>query len=140
MTSLANRLPPSSGNKRLLMTVTQAKRTVALLLLCAIVLLSGCSPEAEVSKLDEIDQRGELRVGTLLSPNSYYLDHERQAGFEYELAEGFAEHLDVELTMVPRYNLKDLFQLLESGKVDILAAGLDRTDKRATVYRFGPAY
>lgn len=113
---------------------------VRLLIVVLITLLWGCTPAPPPTALDDIQERGTLRVGTLLNPTSYYLNHDREAGFEYELAREFANELQVELAMVPRYSVRDLFQLLEDGKVDVVAAGIDRTDKRDALYRFGPAY
>lgn len=113
-------------------------RWLASLLLVGLLL--GCTPEPQPSQLDAIKARGVLRVGTLLGPTSYYLDAEGQAGIEFILAQNFADELGVELEMVSRYNVKNLLNLLDSGEVDLLAAGLDRTAKRAERFRFGPPY
>lgn len=113
---------------------------VRLLTVVLITLLWGCTPAPPPTALDDIQERGTLRVGTLLNPTSYYLNHDREAGFEYELAREFADELEVELEMVPRYSVRDLFELLQAGKVDVVAAGIDRTEKRDALYRFGPAY
>lgn len=75
-----------------------------------------------------------------MNPTSYYFDHDREQGFEYDLAKRFADRLGVELQMVPRFDVNDLFTMLRRGDVDIIAAGLDRTSARATLYRFGPPY
>lgn len=109
-------------------------------LVLIILSLAGCSPKPQQNVLDGVQERGTLRVGTLMNPTSYYLAQDGEAGFEYELADGFAERLGVELKMVPRYNVQDLFAMLRDGEVDVLAAGLDRTAKRAAQFRFGPAY
>jgi membrane-bound lytic murein transglycosylase F len=103
-------------------------------------LLLGCAPEPQPSQLDAIKERGLLRVGTLLGPTSYYLDAEGEAGIEYVLAKQFAEELGVEVEMVSRYNVKNLLNLLESGEVDLLAAGLNRTAQREQRFQFGPPY
>jgi len=105
-----------------------------------IVFLGGCTPEPPATALDKIQTRESLRVGTLINPTSYYLDHDREAGFEYELALGFADELNVDLEMVPRYSIQDLFSLLRNGEIDVVAAGIDRTSRRSALYRFGPAY
>ncbi|EKE82143.1 membrane-bound lytic murein transglycosylase MltF [Idiomarina xiamenensis] len=112
----------------------------SLLVVVMLSLLAACTPQSDETALDAVRERGVLRVGTLLTPTSYYLDHEREDGFEYHLAQRFAERLGVELEMVPRYNVSDLFELLRSGEVDMLAAGLDKTANRSQRYRFGPPY
>src|SRR5690554_7754666 len=79
-------------------------------------MLIGCAPEPQPSQLDAIQERGVLRVGTLLGPTSYYLDAEAEAGFEYHLVRRFADRLGVELEIVPRYNINHLFDLLKDRK------------------------
>ncbi|PTB89597.1 lytic transglycosylase F, partial [Pseudidiomarina aestuarii] len=90
------------------------------LIISAMILL-GCAPQAQDSQLELIQERGVLRVGTLLGPSTYFLDQERDAGLEYVLARAFADELGVELEMVPRYSVTALFNLLQSNEVDILA-------------------
>ncbi len=103
-------------------------------------LLAGCAPEPQPSQLEQIKSRGVVKVGTLLGPSTYYMGAEGEAGLETALAQQFAAELGVELEMVPRYNIKTLLNLLDAGDVDVLAAGLDRTPKRAEKFRFGPPY
>lgn len=112
---------------------------VAWLLLLSVSLLS-CAPAPAPNQLEQIRERGVLRVGTTLSPTTYYLDQEQPAGLEYALAQRFADQLGVGLQMVPRYNLKHLFSLLDNGEVDFIAAGIDRTQQRIQGYRFTPPY
>lgn len=104
------------------------------------LLLLGCTPEPPTAEITQTHDRGEIRVGTLISPTSYYVQHDRESGFEYRLAAEFAEYLQVEVAMVPRYNVQDLLTLLERGEIDFIAAGLDRTPQRDEKFRFGPAY
>lgn len=103
-------------------------------------ILVGCQSEKEPSKLEKIQQRGYVTVGTLFGNTSYYLDAEGPAGFEYELAKQYADHLDVKLKIIPSYNLKSLFQKLDNQEVDLIAAGLSITDERAEKYLFSPSY
>lgn len=110
------------------------------LTLLALVLLAGCAPQPQPDHLAEIQQRGVLRVGTLLGPTTYYHEFENEGGLEYALAATFAEQLDVELEIVSRYNVNDLFGLIDNRQVDLVAAGLDRTPRRDRSYRFGPPY
>ncbi|WDE06616.1 membrane-bound lytic murein transglycosylase MltF [Thalassomonas viridans] len=108
--------------------------------LLAVTLISGCQPLKETSGLERIIARGYVNVGTLFGPNSYYLDAHGPAGFEYELAQKYADYLGVELKVVPSYNLEELFPKLDSGDVDFLAAGLAVTPKRLARYNFAPSY
>ncbi len=90
--------------------------------------------------LEQIKERGELRVLTRYAPTSYYVKGEQLAGLEYELAKRFADHLNVNLKMVVPENLGDMLSMLEQGKADLAAAGLTVTDERKESLAFGPVY
>lgn len=110
-------------------------------LLLMSLLLQGCDQAEPISnQLEHIQARGQLRVGTLYHPLYYFLRDGQQEGLDYELASQFAHSLGVELSMVPAYNLNALFSLLDSGEVDMLAAGLANTAVRRQHYRFSPSY
>jgi len=104
------------------------------------LVLFGCTPKDNQPSLQRILDRGYVTVGTLFGPNSYYVDANGAAGFEYELAKKYAEFLGVKLKIVPSYNLSDLFPQLDNGSVDFLAAGLSVTPKRLNKYDFSPSY
>tara|TARA_R110000772_G_scaffold109238_6_gene212443 strand:+ start:935 stop:2392 length:1458 start_codon:yes stop_codon:yes gene_type:complete len=116
------------------------KKLLALFLLPFIFLLSACETKETSANLQRIIDRGYVTVGTLYGNTSYYLDAEGPAGFEYELAQKYAQFLGVELKMMPSYNLNELFQQLDNGSVDLLAAGLAVTDERLKNYHFSPSY
>lgn len=108
------------------------------LLLISVSFLIACG-EAQ-PHLEEIRERGELRVLTRYGPTTYYVKGEELAGFEYELAQGFAKHLNVKLKIIVPENLGDILTLIEQGRADIAAAGLTITSSRKDVLRFGPIY
>lgn len=118
----------------------KAINALTLLLVLFSLVLSGCKTEQSPANLQRIIDRGYVTVGTLYGNTSYYLDAEGPAGFEYELAQKYAEFLGVELKMMPSYNLNELFEQLNSGEVDFLAAGLSVTDERLQQFRFAPGY
>ncbi len=70
-----------------------------LLVLLLPLLLSSCW--FSQSKLRAVKSAGELVVLTRVSPTTYYESPEGLAGFEYDLAKEFADHLGVKLRMVP---------------------------------------
>ncbi len=113
---------------------------LAMFLLPLVVVFSGCKTQQAPANLQRIIDRGYVTVGTLYGNTSYYLDAEGPAGFEYELAQKYAQYLGVELKMMPSYNLNELFQQLDNGSVDLLAAGLAVTDERRQQYHFAPSY
>lgn len=107
-------------------------------LLLAVTFLVACD-EAK-PHLEEIKERGELRVLSRYAPTTYYIKGDNFAGLEYELAQRFAEKLNVKLNIVIPDNLGDMLSLLEQGKADFAAAGLTITPERKNFFRFGPIY
>ncbi len=90
--------------------------------------------------IEEIKSRGELRIGTLVSPISYYSTNEGPAGLDYELSKLFAEYLGVKLKVVTYRNISELFPALEDDKVDMIASSLIYNRDRQAQFRVGPAY
>lgn len=108
------------------------------LFILTICLLSACG-EAQ-PHLEAIKERGELRVLSRYGLTSYYVKGDTIAGFEYELAQRFAEHLNVKLKIIIPDNLSKMLKMIEQGQGDIAAAGLTVTPKRQELIRFGPVY
>ncbi len=106
------------------------------LTLC-LALLGGC---AEKDRLDQILERGELRVVSRNSPTTWYADKSGTTGFEFALVSEFAERLGVELVMVPAYSLPDVFQRLDRDDADLAAAGLVLADQRAAHFPHSAVY
>jgi len=102
-------------------------------------LLSGCAEEPN-THLQQIKHDGVLKVVTRNTPSTYYIGRDGPAGFEYDLAQLFAEYLGVELDIQPVRTLDELFTLVDAGEVDLAAAGLTHTTEREAKYDFGPHY
>lgn len=109
-----------------------------IVLFISLFLLISC--REALPHLEQIKERGELRVLTRYAPTSYYVKGEQLAGLEYELAERFAKHLNVNLKMVVPENLNEMMELLAEGKADLAAAGLTITTERKESLSFGPVY
>ena len=90
--------------------------------------------------LTQIKSRGVLRISTVNSPLTYYTINNAPAGMDYELAKRFADYLGVKLEVTVRPNLGDLFDDLDDGKADLLAAGLIYNSERLSRYQSGPSY
>ncbi|GAB3278735.1 membrane-bound lytic murein transglycosylase MltF [Parahaliea aestuarii] len=115
-------------------------RAVIIRLCCTLIplfMFAGCS---NGDRLAAIEERGELWVVSRNSPTTYYLDKNGAAGFEYDLAERFAEHLGVELKMQPAFSLDALFNRLRRGEADIAAAGLSLTALRGDEFSHSLPY
>ncbi|MDR8269019.1 transporter substrate-binding domain-containing protein, partial [Acinetobacter baumannii] len=58
----------------------------------------------------------------------------------YELAKQFADYLGVTLKITVRQNISQLFDDLDDGQADMLAAGLVYNQERVKNYQAGPTY
>ncbi|PKI17172.1 membrane-bound lytic murein transglycosylase MltF [Colwellia sp. 12G3] len=116
------------------------KFTALVLVIFVTTLLSACNKKNDTASLSRILDRGYINIGTIFGPTNYYSTADGFAGFEYELAKKYADSLNVELRIVPTYSLNELFIKLNTGEVDLLAAGLSITDKRLQRFRFAPSY
>ncbi|MGL5482811.1 MAG: transporter substrate-binding domain-containing protein, partial [Aeromonas veronii] len=86
--------------------------------------LVGCDFYSPSSQLEQIRQRGEIRVGTIYGPTSYYQRDDLAQGFDYELAQNYADWLGVKLTIIPVDTTDQLVTLLKKGKLDLAAAAI----------------
>ncbi|MFP4644258.1 MAG: transglycosylase SLT domain-containing protein [Spirochaetales bacterium] len=111
-------------------------RAVTALVLPVIILLASCGSdengdEGERADLEEIEERGTLRVITSYGPLSYFIHRGQPMGFEYELVERFAERLDINVEMIPATDISEMLSMLESGKGDMIAYRLSITADRS---------
>lgn len=89
-----------------------------------------------VYDLAEIKQRGVLRALIDYSSTSYFVYKGQPMGYEYELLETFANHIDVDLEVIPVKNMDEIISLLNSYQGDIIAANWTVTKERAKEVRF----
>jgi polar amino acid transport system substrate-binding protein len=106
------------------------------LLVCG--LLAGLA--AEGSSLQQVLNRGELVVGTTLAaPWALRDDDGEMRGFEVDVVRKLAADMDVELVL-RRYAHDALIRALESGEIDLIAAGFTITPERARHVNFSQPY
>lgn len=74
-----------------------------------------------LSDLERIEEAGKLRVVTLSRSTSYFDYKGEEMGFEYELAQRFAQSLGVELEVVTAKDEPGMIQMLEDKEVDLIA-------------------
>ncbi|TKA88718.1 membrane-bound lytic murein transglycosylase MltF [Guyparkeria sp. SB14A] len=91
-------------------------------------------------QLEQVRERGVLRVATLIEPTLYIPDSYRPQGLEYDLTGRFADRLgvDVEYVVVP--TIEAAYQAVADNRVDLAAAGLAIDPARMKRFRFGPPY
>jgi len=111
--------------------------TLLYMLICTVA-LSGCSEPR--SRLQQILERGEIRVATRNGPTTYYMEKDKETGLEYELARRFADQLHVKLKIIIAKNTPELLKLIKNGKADIAAAALVKSEHSERYLEFGPGY
>jgi membrane-bound lytic murein transglycosylase F len=116
-------------------------KLASLTILClALVAGAGCKQLAPQNELGIIKARGELRVLIRNNATCYYEGPMGFAGFEYELAKAFADHLGVKLVCVVTHDFKQMIPSLLRGDADLITAGFTDTEQRRRKVAFGPAY
>lgn len=109
-----------------------------LLVLSSLLFLSSCW--LAQNKLQTVKAAGELVILTRVSPTTYYESPEGPAGFEYDLAKTFADHLGVRLRLIVVDKSADILPRLANGEADIAAAGLTVTDRFRWQVKFALPY
>jgi len=80
--------------------------------------------------LADIKQDGTLKALVVYSSTSYFLYKGQPMGFEYEMLQRLAKHLDLKLEIVVSDDLDSQFEVLNKGDVDIIAHGMTITNQR----------
>ena len=90
--------------------------------------------------LERIVQDGVLAIASSNGPISFYEGPFGFTGFEYELAEDFADELGVELAIIEEANLQDQLTLVKDQVTHFAANGITITDSREQEVRFSTPY
>lgn len=137
--ALKNRLPAGGA------AVSSARRLrgrALLLPALAVVLLlpAAYSGHDRPSQLEQVHQRGSIKMLTRNGASSYYLGADGPTGPEYELVRAFADYLGVDLEILVTDTFAGLERELHIGNGDLIAANLTRTQPRELRFNFGPDY
>ena len=91
--------------------------------------------------LERIQQRGHIDILTLNSATTYYQDIDGPNGFEFHLANWFAESIGVKARFIAVSSIEELYPELLFGTGDIGAAGLSDIDSEfSNSVAYGPRY
>lgn len=123
--------------------LSRARHPLFWLLSVCWLALTGCPqhPPTLPPALQQIKQAGILVVITRNTPSTYFQDRNGATGFEFELAQAFAEQLGVELQVISVDNIEQLFSaLLKQPTPALITAGLTQTPSREGVARFSTGY
>ena len=132
----------------------QDPRIAALAAMLLVALAGSAAQPAEAEELeqlsapftgdlDQMAERGVVRVGSTFSRTNFFLDDGVPRGMVWEVAERFEDQLrdrggafdDVRVVIVPLAR-DALFEALADGRVDLLAANLSITPERAEQVAF----
>ncbi|MFW6020663.1 MAG: transporter substrate-binding domain-containing protein, partial [Guyparkeria sp.] len=91
-------------------------------------------------QLEQVRERGILRVATLIEPSLYIPDSYRPQGLEYDLTGRFAERLGVDIDYVVVPTIEAAYEAVADNRADLAAAGLAIDPARMQRFRFGPPY
>jgi membrane-bound lytic murein transglycosylase F len=80
--------------------------------------------------MERVAARDTLIAITGYNPVSYFLYRGEPMGYEYELLQEFADHLDVELEIVVESDVDRMLEMLEQGEGDVIAYRLAVTEER----------
>ena len=111
-----------------------------LVIVCCFLAISACDGQLTQNDLEALLSRGELVLITRNNAACYYEGPHGAAGFEYELAKSFADHLGVELRIEIIEEEADMIAALRSGAGDIIAAGFPFGSQTAGLLALGPGY
>lgn len=92
------------------------------------------------SQLERVLANEKLTIVTRNSPVAFFEDKDGFAGYEYELAQAFADSLGVQLEIIIADNVNEIFSTLEQNKAAFAAAGLTQTPERKRMMRFSSPY
>lgn len=104
------------------------------------VFLFATSGHHRLTELERIHARGKLVMLTINGATTYYLGPNGDAGFEYDLAQRFADYVGVPLEVRSLPSVDALLPTLGGRQGDFVAANLSRTPERLHQVRFGPVY
>jgi polar amino acid transport system substrate-binding protein len=110
--------------------------------IAATIAVAACvlGGNAAARDLQEVLNAGTLRVGvTLFAPWAARTAGGELVGFEVDVARQLAADMGVEAQIFP-YDVDRLIPALESGEIDIIAAGLTITPERALHVNFSAPY
>jgi len=111
---------------------------LALLMINACGFLTTCSQMP--SALDQVLSAGTLRVVTRNASTTHYYGTSGPTGLEFDLAQGFADYLGVDLELYNAEDFTDILGDVATWRADMAAAGLTITSSRAAQYAFSDPY
>jgi membrane-bound lytic murein transglycosylase F len=124
-------------------------RYLIVLIMLSTLLIGGCNRHGEsrfrdvntlrpekISNLERIRQEGILKVVTEYNSISYFIYRGQPMGFQFELLQALADHMELELQVTVSNDLEKNFMDLREGTVDLIAMDLTVTAERKQFVSF----
>lgn len=92
------------------------------------------------TQLSTIVNTGSLKLVTRNSPDTYFIEKDRAAGFEYDLAKAYAQYLGVKLELVLAKNFYDIATTIKQHDAHIAGAMITVTPKLEAEFDFTHPY
>jgi membrane-bound lytic murein transglycosylase F len=89
-----------------------------------------------VKDLPEILEQGKLIAITDFNSTNYFIYRGQPMGYQYELLQDLADHLDIRLEVVVSNDLEETFNCLRMGDCDLIALNLTITGERKKQFAF----
>ncbi|MCG8383381.1 MAG: membrane-bound lytic murein transglycosylase MltF [Gammaproteobacteria bacterium] len=113
--------------------------TVAITLLFS-SLISYIYISLKPTQLETVKSRGVIKVVTLNGPTTYYQGKNGPAGFEYDLAQAFADYLQVDLGITVASSHEEAMNMIVRQQSHFAATGLTATQAYANQFLFTTDY
>ena len=111
----------------------------AVILMCLLAASCGSSSQQKEMKTPVASMPDTLRVGTLYSPTTYFIYRDEPMGYEYDMVKQYAESHSLPMKLVVAPSFHTLVEMLDSGKIDLLACRVPMTSDFKNQVRFcGP--
>ena len=105
-----------------------------------LLLLTLLSPLAHAELIDDVNDRGELRIALEANTPPYnFKERDKLAGFEVELGELLAKEMEVRSSFITTDNA-DLLSGVETGKYDVAINHIAMTAELEDRFDFSEAY
>jgi membrane-bound lytic murein transglycosylase F len=96
----------------------------------------GSFSNREVKDLPLILENRKMIVITDYNSTDYFIYRGQPMGYQYELLQDLADHLDIELEIIVSNNLEENFNCLMMGDCDLIAINLTVTQERKEKFSF----
>lgn len=106
----------------------------------AALAVMGCTQQDTDPPWEAVQSRGELIVGTINTPTTYFIGRDGPAGPEFELASAFAAANGLRARFELYPSAQEVLHALFDGKIDLAAAGLSESRERNEQFAPGPVY